>query len=270
MMIRSFSAMLATVALMTSLAAAAPTIIPARPGLQRPPSPRPSTKASAMPSASPSPLASFTPMPATMQVGVWTVHASSLDANFKNGDFSTPDKVVMMRVGGDISADRANGNYKKQVVYLNGHVVMHDSTGNYGGVAGAPAHSNGGPSTLTADRAEIDGSAKVYKAIGNVHYVQADTSVEADNGTLNDDTHDLFLQGNVHIVQGTHKLDAGSVLYNTLSGKAHAEDNVTIQFPGTLHRTLATPKPLHMPKNPVTQPGTVQPAVPEPVASSSP
>ena len=68
--------------------------------------------------------------PASFDLGVWTVHASSIDANFKNGDFSTPAKIVMTRVGGDVSADRANGNYKKQVLYLNGHVVMHDSQGN--------------------------------------------------------------------------------------------------------------------------------------------
>ena len=48
------------------------------------------------------------------------------------------------------------------------------------------SRSPAGPSTLTADQAQIDGAAKVYKAIGNVHYVQADTVVDADTGTLND------------------------------------------------------------------------------------
>ena len=69
-------------------------------------------------------------------MGVWTVHASSLDANFKNGDFSTPNKVVMTRAGGDVSADRANGNYKKKLLFLNGHVVMHDTQGNAQSIAG--------------------------------------------------------------------------------------------------------------------------------------
>jgi lipopolysaccharide assembly outer membrane protein LptD (OstA) len=261
-MIRSTSALVAAVSLTTALAVGAPTVIPARPGVPvRVPSAGPSGKPSASPSGSPSALPSGLPTPPAaaggtqFDVGVWTVHASSLDANFKNGDFSTPAKIVMTRVGGDISADKANGNYKKQVVYLNGNVVMHDETGNYGGVSGAPSHPSG-PSTLTADKAQIDGQAKVYKAIGNVHYVQNDTTVDADNGTLNDTTHDLFLQGNVHIVQGSHKLDAQSVLYNTVSGKAHAQGDVTIQFPGALHRGLATPKPLHVPKNPVSQPAT--------------
>jgi lipopolysaccharide assembly outer membrane protein LptD (OstA) len=262
-MIRSLSALLAAISLTTALAVGAPTVIPARPGVPiRVPSASPSAKPSVSPSGLPSGLPSGIPSPipapsgAQFDVGVWTVHASSLDANFKNGNFSTPEKIVMTRVGGDISADKANGNYKTKVVYLNGHVVMHDASGNYGGVAGAPAHPSGGPSTLTADKAQIDGTAKVYKAIGNVHYVQNDTTVDADNGTLNDTTHDLFLQGNVHIVQGTHKLDAQSVLYNTISGQAHAQGDVTIQFPGALHRGLATPKPLRVPKNPVSQPVT--------------
>jgi lipopolysaccharide assembly outer membrane protein LptD (OstA) len=197
---------------------------------------------------------------AALDLGVWTVHASSVDANFKNGDFSTPAKVIMTRAGGDVTADKANGNYKKQIVYLVGNVVMHDTSGNYGGLSsGANAKSNG-PSTLTADKAEIDGTAKIYKAIGNVHYVQSDTVVDSDAGTLNDATHDLFLQGNVHITQGARKVNADSVLYNTITGRAHAEGNVTMEFPGQLHRGLATPKPLRIPKNPITQPaGTAAP-----------
>ena len=199
------------------------------------------------------------PQGAAFDLGVWTVHASSVDANFKTGDFSTPAKVVMTRNGGDVSADRANGNYKTQIVNLVGHVVMHDTQGDYGGMGGENAPSNG-PSTLTADKAEIDGAAKVYKAIGNVHYVQADTVVDADNGTLNDTTHDLFLQGNVRIVQGVRKVNAENVVYNTVTDKAHAEGNVTMQFPGQLHRGLATPRPLNVPKNPLTKPAVPTPA----------
>jgi len=160
----------------------------------------------------------------------------------------------MTRAGGDVTADKANGNYKKQIVYLVGHVVMHDTSGNYGGLSSGSSSKPSGPSTLTADRAEIDGAAKVYKAIGNVHYVESDTVVDSQNGTLNDDTHDLFLNGNVRISQGTRKVDADSVVYNTITGEAHATGNVTMQFPGQLHRGLATPRPLHMPKNPITKP----------------
>jgi lipopolysaccharide assembly outer membrane protein LptD (OstA) len=189
-------------------------------------------------------------------LGVWTVHASAVDANFKTGDFSTAAKVVMTRQGGDVTADRANGNYKTQIVNLVGHVVMHDTQGDYGGLSGTGTSPSNGPSTLTADKAQIDGAAKIYKAMGHVHYVQSDTVVDSDNGTLNDATHDLFLQGNVHIVQGARKVDAETVVYNTVTAKAHAAGNVTMEFPGQLHRGLATPRPIKVPKNPITKPAT--------------
>ena len=235
------------------------------------PTPRPaviSTPGQGPVPVSPPPATEPSPQPpagaggAAFDLGVWTVHASSVDANFKNGDFSTNQKVLMTRAGGDVTADKANGNYKKQVVHLVGHVVMHDTSGNYGGLSSGQAAKPSGPSTLTADRAEIDGAAKLYKAIGNVHYVESDTVVDSENGTLNDETHDLFLTGNVHITQGTRKIDADSVVYNTVNGEAHAQGNVTMQFPGQLHRGLATPKPLNVPKNPITKP--VESAPPPP------
>lgn len=244
----------ATLALAAFLAGVAPPTPAPPPGPTRMPVRHPAPSASAS-SAPQEPLPP--PGGAAFDLGVWTVHASSVDADFKSGEFSTPNQVTMTRNGGDVTADKANGNYKKQMVYLVGHVVMHDSTGNNGGLSGASA--SGGPSTLTADRAEIDGTAKVYKAVGNVHYVQADTIVDANNGTLDDETHDLHLQGNVHITQGPRKVDAQTVVYNTITGKAHAEGDVTMEFPGQIHRTLATPRPLHVPKNPVTEAATPAP-----------
>jgi len=246
-MIRSFWLLLGAAALASSPAWAAPT-------------PRASARPAAPHGGKPlPPPPALSGAGAAFDLGVWTVHASSVDANFKTGDFSTPAKVVMTRTGGDVTADRANGNYKTQIVNLVGHVVMHDSQGDYGGIGGPSAGSNG-PSTLTADKAEIDGSAKIYRAIGNVHYVQADTVVDADTGTLNDTTHDLLLQGNVRIAQGLRKVNAESVVYNTITDKAHAQGNVTMQFPGQLHRGLATPRPLHVPKNPITEPAPSTPA----------
>lgn len=250
-MIRSLCVLAAAATAVTATAwAASPS-----PATTRPPAAKTTRPATA-------PIA---PQGAAFDLGVWTVHASSVDANFKTGDFSTPAKIVMTRTGGDVTADRASGNYKTQIVNLTGHVVMHDTQGDYGGMGGASAGSNG-PSTLTADKAEIDGAAKVYKAIGNVHYVQADTVVDADNGTLNDATHDLLLQGNVRIVQGSRRVNAESVVYNTITDKAHAEGNVTMQFPGQMHRGLATPRPIGVPKNPLTKPAvpTPPPSPPSP------
>jgi lipopolysaccharide assembly outer membrane protein LptD (OstA) len=211
------------------------------------------------------PAASPTPLPsagASLDVGVWTVHASSVDANFKTGDFSTPNKVVMLRNGGDITADRAHGNYKKKIVYLVGHVVMHDTTGNYGGIAGAsPAPGSSAPSTLTADAAQVDGASRTYVATGHVHYVQGDTVVDADSGTLDDRSHELFLKGHVHIRQGRRSIIADTVHYNTVSGAAHAQGDVILQFPGEIRRSLATPRPINIPKNPLTKPVRASPPV---------
>ncbi|HEY3675010.1 MAG TPA: LptA/OstA family protein [Candidatus Tumulicola sp.] len=263
--------MIRPIAIFAAVATTATAVAVAAPSPSASPAPSAHASASAGAPANPAlrpssrPGAPGRPAPAaasggaSFDLGVWTVHASSVDANFKNGDFSTPAQVVMTRDGGDVTADRANGNYKKQIVYLNGHVVMHDTKGNYGGLGGSSSGSNSGPSTLTADKAQIDGQAKEYKAIGNVHYVQADTVVDADNGTLNEATHDLFLQGNVKIVQGARKINAQSVVYNTVTAKAHAEGDVTMQFPGQLHRGLATPKPLRVPKNGFTQDVTPAP-----------
>ncbi|HEY1655041.1 MAG TPA: LptA/OstA family protein [Candidatus Tumulicola sp.] len=257
-------------ALGTALAAAAPapSSSPAQPNA-KPPVQRNVKPPAHLPA--PPPVPSPGSGGARFDLGVWTVHASAVDANFKSGDFSTPAKVVMTREGGDVTADHANGNYKTEIVNLTGHVVMHDQKGDYGGLTSATSQSNA-PSTLTADKAQIDGAAKIYKAIGNVHFVQGDTVVDSDNGTLNDATNELFLQGNVRIVQGMRKVNANTVLYNTITSKAHAEGNVTVQFPGQLHRGLATPKPLKIPKNPLTKPATETsaPAKPAPAPSSSP
>ena len=177
-------------------------------------------------------------------VGVWTVKMTSVDVNFKTGDFTTPNQVTMTREGGDITGDRASGNYKTKSATIYGHVVMHDSQGNFAGLSSTHASSGRGPSTLTADQVNIDGTAKVYTATGNVHYVKADTTVDAAKGVLNDATHELDLKGNVHIVQGERNIKAEHVLYNTITDKAHAEGNVVMQFPSEVNPHFATPKPI--------------------------
>jgi lipopolysaccharide assembly outer membrane protein LptD (OstA) len=209
--------------------------------------PKPSPSPPAPPATSPSPEASGGTQ---FQVGLWTVHMTSVDVNFKSGDFSTPNKVTMDREGGDITGDRANGNYKSKTATLYGNVVMHDTQGNFAGLSSTKASSNRGPATLNADQVKIDGTAKVYTATGHVHYVQADTTVDAEKGVLNDDKHELDLRGNVHIVQGDRNMSSDHVVYNTISGQAHAEGNVVMQFPSQISPHFATPKPIHI-KNPL-------------------
>ena len=192
-------------------------------------------------------------MPASFDLGVWTVHASSLDANFKNGDFSTPAKVVMTRTGGDVTADRANGNYKRQELFLVGHVVMHDAQGGAGSLEGGPADHAPSPSTLTADKAQIDGQAKLYKAIGNVHYVQADTVVDADTGTLDDATHDLCSRARCIScrARGAWAQRVALQHANRESARARRRHDAVSQRAA---RKLATPRPLKVPKNGFTEP----------------
>ncbi len=188
---------------------------------------------------------------------------SLVDVSFKTGDFSTPNQVVMNREGGDITGDRASGNYKTKEMSLYGHVVMHDTQGNFAGLSDTKSTNSRGPATLTADQVKIDGTAKVYTATGHVHYVQADTTVDSDKGTLNDATHDLYLEGNVHVVQGDRTMAAGHVRYNTVTGEAHAEDNVIMQFPSEINSHIATPRPIHI-KNPLKR------STPAPSSSPSP
>lgn len=204
--------------------------------------------------ASPPPPKAAPPLPggAAFAVGIWTVHTTSADLNWHSGDFSTPDKVLMTREGGDITADRASGNFKSKTATLYGDVTMHDLSGNFAGLASASVTQPNGPATLTADQVRIDGKAKVYTAIGHVHYVQRETTVDSQHGILNDVTHMLYLDGDVRIVQGLNSLAAAHVVYNTITGIAHAEGNVTMQFPNTTSSHLATPKPIkiHIPKIP--------------------
>jgi lipopolysaccharide assembly outer membrane protein LptD (OstA) len=198
----------------------------------------------ATPTPKPSPSASGASP--NYQVGVWNVHASLMDVNFKTGDFSTPQQLTMTRGGGDITADRASGNFKSKAATLYGHVVLHDTEGNFAGLSSTKPAKSRGPSTLTADQVHINGLGKVYTATGHVHYVQADTTVDSDNGVLNDLTHDLDLTGNVKIVQGERNMAANHVLYNTISGQAHAEGDVTMQFPSEVNTHVATPRPIHI------------------------
>jgi lipopolysaccharide assembly outer membrane protein LptD (OstA) len=242
--IRSFTALAAVVALLAATPAPKATSTP---------------KPTSTPSALPSPSA----LPANADeahVGVWTVRMTQLDVNFKTGNFSTPAHVEMLREGGDITGDRASGNFKTKDMTIYGHVIMHDTQGNFGGLSSTkPTHSRG-PATLTADQVHIDGTAKVYTATGTVHYVQADTTTDADKGTLDDTSHDLDLVGNVHIVQGDRNMQADHVLYNTITGQSHAEGNpVTMQFPSDVHASVATPKPIKL-RVPGQKKGTPEPS----------
>lgn len=182
----------------------------------------------------------------TAAYGVWTVHAAQIDYNKDTGAYSTTSKVTIVRPGGDVSADSASGNQKKGTLTLTGNVIAHDISGAYDSSSGAKNHA---PSTLTCDTLSVDNHAKTYVATGHVHYVQGDTTSDADKGTLNDATHTLVLVGNVHIVDGPRKLTADTVKYNTATGDIQAigKPDAILTIPGGPGPTLATPRPIHIP-----------------------
>jgi|HubBroStandDraft_3_1064219.scaffolds.fasta_scaffold363039_1 lipopolysaccharide transport protein LptA len=168
--------------------------------------------------------------------GFDTITTRTIDTNLNTGSFSVPEHFDATRTGTEISADRATGNTKKKIVHAVGNVVVHRT---------APLESNGDsakytqePSTLTCDKLEVDGTKKLYTAIGNVHFTQASRDATADRGTLNDATNELHLQGNVHVRDKDQYLDAQDVVYNTKSGDVHAIGN-----PVMVRAPVATPGP---------------------------
>jgi lipopolysaccharide assembly outer membrane protein LptD (OstA) len=164
----------------------------------------------------------------TATFGIWTVHMSQVDFNQKTGDFSTPNHLTMTRSGGDISADRANGNATRKIAHLYGHVVVHDASFTSAS-HGLPGR---GPGTLTADRLDVASAAKVYVAIGNVHYMQGETIADADQGRLDDEAHVMYLDGNVHMIQGANSMWGDHMVYNMLTGEGHAQARSgVLQFP---------------------------------------
>lgn len=184
---------------------------------------------------------------AALTFGIWTLKTNPFDFNEQSGDFSAPNKVFVTREGGDISADRANGNFKRQLATLYGNVVMHDQNGGFAGMAtGSVPKKPQQPSTLTTDQLQIDDRAKVYTAIGHVHYVQGSTTVDSDRATLDDASHMLYLSGHARILQGARSLVADHIAYNTVTGQGQAT-NATMQFPSSVQPRVATPKPINIP-----------------------
>lgn len=170
----------------------------------------------------------------TAKFGVWTVHMTVVNYNLKTGDFNTPNHVSMTRIGGDVNADRAKGNIKTKHAILTGHVVMHDMSGAMspaapGKVAAMPLTS-AAPSTLMADIVQIDQTAARYIATGNMQYAQGEMVLTARSGTLDQASHTMTADGDVHIQKGEQTLVAEHVTCNTLSGACQAHKG-TVDLP---------------------------------------
>jgi lipopolysaccharide assembly outer membrane protein LptD (OstA) len=129
--------------------------------------------------------------------GIWNVDTSQFDYNWQSGAFSSPAAITLTKTGSSIRADRAFGNNKTKQATLTGNVVLHDTSGAFGSLAGGPASR--APATLTCDNLTIDGASKTYVATGNVHFIQGTSDVRADRAVMNTLTHDVHLYGHVHL-----------------------------------------------------------------------
>ncbi|MGH7707976.1 MAG: LptA/OstA family protein [Vulcanimicrobiaceae bacterium] len=165
----------------------------------------------------------------TANVAGFELHAASIDYDDKTGDFTIPSKFTGRRDGTDIAGDRATGNQKTKMMDVVGDVVVHQTQ---------PLEKSGDlssvgkePSTLTCDHLMIDGKLKLYTAIGHVHYVQGKRNATAERGSLNETTHELHMEGRVHVQDGDQTIDADTVDYNTQTGAGHAQGNVILRGP---------------------------------------
>jgi len=208
-------------------------------------------------------------------MGLCRISTAALDTNnFRAGDFTIPSHISVYCPNRSIEADRARGNFGRKRATLYGHVVIHDAQGGAGLADFSPSGSaSSGPATLTSDELQIDSLNKTYTAIGDVHYQQGNRTIDARQGTLDDNskiltleslhfaegvqsgnanhgvlndlTHDLDLTGSVHVIDGDRSMDADHILYNTQSGALHARGHIVMQFPG---QEAGAPAPAPKPK----------------------
>jgi lipopolysaccharide assembly outer membrane protein LptD (OstA) len=184
----------------------------------------------------------------TLTNGQFSVETDETNYNLTNGDFDMPHHVHFTRPGTDVTGDRAHGNTRANTITITGHVVLHQTGAVNSLGAGAQKVTSEEPSTLTTDELFVDGKAKTYTANGNVHWSQGNKRLSADHGVLNEVTHLLNLQGNVHIEQDQQSMDADRVDYDTDTeqGTAYGAPVVAkmpVEAPGPGVTAPPTPKP---------------------------
>ncbi len=178
-------------------------------------SPAPSARPSAAPRASAAPAPRAGTNAGSLETKFYHIETDETDTNFGTGDFKMPHAVKFSRPGTDAVADSAEGNDKRGTVTLVGHVVVHDSGSAQATIPGtAPS---GGLSTLTCDRLEVDSKAKLYTAIGNVHFSQGGRNGSAQRGVLDRGNGTLRLEGGVSLTDPTSSLGANTVDYNLIT-----------------------------------------------------
>ncbi len=162
--------------------------------------------------------------------GFDSIKTASVHYNLNTGDFSFPSHFTATRQGMDITADRASGNAQKKIMHASGNVVVHE---NAPATSGSKALSlTQQPSTLTADKLDVDGNTKIYVATGNMHFTQpGGHEASADRAVLDDATHHLHLEGNVTVRDGERTIQASQLDYDTETGQVDGNGDVTITAP---------------------------------------
>ena len=212
--------------------------------------------ASAATSPSPSPSAHPAEPPPGLATlndpGVYTISGQNLTWNQRSGDFSIPSEVKFTQPGTDVTGDKATGNSLKKSVKITGHVVLHNAKP-VATLGITSKNASAEPQTLTSDELDVDGPAKTYVPIGNVHFTQGSKVVTADRGQLDQIKHVLDLSGNVHI-------------NDTATGQSMVAENVTYDTVNETVTASGKPGSPFQIRAPV-QPG---PAAPNPSPSASP
>ncbi|HEY0613112.1 MAG TPA: LptA/OstA family protein [Candidatus Elarobacter sp.] len=220
-MISAARASLTGLALLALCMAAAPSPAPS--------TAKPKTSASASPGATPA-------AKAALETPYYKIETE--DVSYKdNGDFTMPKKVAFSRPGSDGTADRAEGNSKRGTISLFGNVVIHDN-GSAPEAGSDDEYAKGGPATITCDQLDVDSKAKVYTAIGHVHFEQTDRKAEADRGVLNRTSGMLRLQGHVKTNDGTSSLRGDDMQYNLVTKRFEATGK-----PVMIKQPVPTPEP---------------------------
>ncbi len=162
------------------------------------------------------------------------IQTDKFDYNLNTGDFTIPGRFTATRQGTDVTADRATGNAKSKIMHAEGHVVVHQNEPPPGKASELTAR----PSTLTCDKLDVDGTKKLYTAVGNMHFSQeGGREASSDNAVLDDANHHLHMEGHVRVRDGEQTVEADALDYDTQTGQLDGNGNVTITAP------VATPEP---------------------------
>ena len=128
-------------------------------------------------------------------------------------------------------------NDKRGTVSLFGNVVIHDN-GNAPEAGSQDEYAKGGPSTLTCDQLDVDSKAKIYTAIGHVHFSQGSRDMVSDHGVLNRKSGMLHLDGNVKTKDGESTMTARTMDYNLNTKRVEADGK-----PIVIKQPVPTPEP---------------------------